>query len=95
MERLPNMASISMLRNNYKGVFAQLTDGPVMIASRNQPAGVLISPEWWDRIVERLEDQDALIDGLQAALNLAHGEDELIDADISHLEKRAGLAIPA
>jgi PHD/YefM family antitoxin component YafN of YafNO toxin-antitoxin module len=95
MERLPNMAAISALRNDHKAVFAQLDNGPVMIAARNQPAGVLVSPEWWDHIVERLEDQDALIDGLQAALNLAHGKDELIDADISHLEKRAGRAIPA
>ena len=95
MDRLPNMAAISTLRNDYKSVFSQLENGPVMIAARNQPAGVLVSPEWWDRVVERLEDQDALIDGLLAQLAVARGEEEIVDADIAYLEERAGRAIPA
>lgn len=71
-------------------------DRPVVIATRNTPAGVLISPQMWNAIVDRLEDQDALIDGLNSLLQIARGEEEVIDLDPSTMEAMAaGNAAPA
>ena len=43
MQQLPQMASVSDLRHRHIEIFAKLTEGPVLIANRNRPAGVLIS----------------------------------------------------
>lgn len=62
MQRLPQMVSVSDLKNRHLEVLAKLEHGPVVIASRNQPAAVLLSPEQWDEIVSLLEDyEDALV----------------------------------
>jgi prevent-host-death family protein len=56
------MVSVSDLKNHHLEVLAKLERGPVVIASRNQPAAVLLSPEQWDEIVSLLEDyEDALL----------------------------------
>lgn len=75
MNTLPKMASISELRHNHLDVFAQLAGGPVVIANRNQPTAVLVSPEQWDAIAEELEDLRDTIAGLEALLRLERGEE--------------------
>ena len=61
MDRVPQMASVSDLKNRHLEVLAKLKEGPVLLASRNQPAAVMVSPEQWNEIVELLEDcEDAL-----------------------------------
>ncbi len=74
MNRLPQLASISDLRNNHLGVFAQLAEGPVVLLNRTQPQGILLSPEQWDALLTRLEDQEAIIDVLTAQLQAEQGE---------------------
>lgn len=62
MQRLPQMVSVSDLKNRHLEVLSKLEQGPVVVASRNRPAAVLLSPEQWDEIVSLLEDyEDALV----------------------------------
>jgi prevent-host-death family protein len=55
------MASVSDLKNRHLEVLAKLQKGPVLLASRNQPTAVLLSPELWNEIVDLLEDYEDLI----------------------------------
>ncbi len=60
MNRLPQMASVTELRNDYLALFAKLNDGPIVLAQRSKPAAVLVSPEQWDAIARRLEQFELL-----------------------------------
>jgi PHD/YefM family antitoxin component YafN of YafNO toxin-antitoxin module len=61
MNRIPQMASVSDLKNRHLEVLAKLEQGPVLLASRNQPTAVLLSPELWNEIVDILEDYEDLM----------------------------------
>jgi PHD/YefM family antitoxin component YafN of YafNO toxin-antitoxin module len=74
MKRLPQFAGVSDLRNNHLAVFAQLADGPVVLLNRTQPQGILLSPAQWDTLMDRLEDQEAIIEVLTAELQVERGE---------------------
>lgn len=74
MNRLPQLASVSDLRNNHLGVFALLEKGPVVLVNRTQPQGILISPEQWDQLLTRLEDLEDLVDVLNTELQVERGE---------------------
>lgn len=83
MNHIPQMASVSELKNNHLAVLAQAEQTPVVLASRNQPVGVLVSPQQWERFMNRLEDLEDLVDVLKTLLQEATGEikAEEIEAD--------------
>lgn len=78
MHKLPQMTSIAELRNNHLQVFDLLKKGPVVINSRSLPVGVLLSPQMWDHLIERLEDQQDIIDALTAKLARLAGQADLM-----------------
>jgi PHD/YefM family antitoxin component YafN of YafNO toxin-antitoxin module len=77
MNRLPQMATISDLRNNHLGVFALLDKGPVVLVNRTQPQGILLSPAQWDKLLTRLEDLEDLVEVLNTELQVERGEIEV------------------
>jgi prevent-host-death family protein len=89
MDKLPQVASISELRNKHLEVFKRLESGPVMLASRNQPQAVLVSPDQWDAIVERIDDLECIIAALEAELAIERGEATIEPANIKELEAMA------
>lgn len=76
MNHIPVMASVSELKNNHLQVLAQAEQSPIVLASRNQPVGVLVSPHHWEQFVNRLEDLEDLVDVLKTLLQEAKGEIE-------------------
>lgn len=60
MNRLPQLANVTELRNDYLALFAKLQNGPIVLAQRSKPAAVLVSPEQWDAIARRLEQYELL-----------------------------------
>jgi PHD/YefM family antitoxin component YafN of YafNO toxin-antitoxin module len=78
MYKLPQMTSIAELRNNHLHVFGLLAKGPVVINSRSLPVGVLVSPQMWNHLIERLEDQQDVIDALSAKLARLEGKTEMM-----------------
>jgi len=81
MHKLPQMTSIAELRNKHLYVFGLLAQGPVVINSRSHPVGVLVSPTEWDRLIGLLEDQQDIIDALEAKLEIAEGKVEMMTQD--------------
>ncbi|MCE7985902.1 MAG: type II toxin-antitoxin system Phd/YefM family antitoxin [Caldilinea sp. CFX5] len=74
MRHIPQMASISVLKNDHLKVLAQAAQEPVVLASRNQPVGVLLSPQHWEKLLNRMEDLEDMVEVLNALLREARGE---------------------
>lgn len=72
--KTPQIVPVTDLRMKHVQVFELLSKGPVILAQRSRPAAVLVSVELWDRLMERLDDQDDLIEVLQAELDIASGK---------------------
>jgi prevent-host-death family protein len=61
MERIPELVPISEIRQRQNEILGRLAGGPVILTQFGRAAAVLISPEEYNRLVERLEElQDAL-----------------------------------
>lgn len=54
INRLPQTAPISDMRNRQNDLLQMSEHGPVVLLSRSKPAAVLLSPELWDAIAEAL-----------------------------------------
>jgi PHD/YefM family antitoxin component YafN of YafNO toxin-antitoxin module len=57
---------------------AMLAHGPVVLANRSKPAAVLVSVALWDRLMERLDDQEDIIEALEAKLAIETGKAEMM-----------------
>jgi prevent-host-death family protein len=89
MERIPQMVSVSDLKNRHLEVLAKVARGPVLLATRNRPTAVLLSPEMWEGLMDRIEDLEDLITALQVELDLSRGDSAVEPADIAELEAMA------
>jgi prevent-host-death family protein len=55
MIKLPQIESITTLKNNYKTILSKLSVGPVVLTQNAKTVAVLVDPEEWQRSAERLE----------------------------------------
>lgn len=62
------------LKNDHLKALAQAAEEPVLFATRNQPVGVLLLPQHWEKLLNRLEDLEDLVEVLSALLREARGE---------------------
>jgi PHD/YefM family antitoxin component YafN of YafNO toxin-antitoxin module len=93
--KIPKIIPVTDLRMKHIEVFGMLDNGPVILAQRSRPAAVLVSVQQWDRLMERLEDQDDLIEVLQAELDIATDKttvERLSEAEIAEWSGDAVLA---
>lgn len=58
----PQFESVSNFRNHYTTILQKLADGPLYLLQYSSPAAVLIDPQQWDAILERLARLDELED---------------------------------
>ncbi|MBV7330121.1 type II toxin-antitoxin system prevent-host-death family antitoxin [Chloroflexi bacterium TSY] len=54
MNQVPQMASISELRNNHLDIFKRLEKGPVILASRAEPKAVVVSVNEWNDTAQKI-----------------------------------------
>jgi Antitoxin Phd_YefM, type II toxin-antitoxin system len=85
--KIPTTLPVSELSKHPDGVFAQLSQGHLLITRQGKAAGVLVHPTVWNRILERLDNDEATIWALEAELKLAKGESELIDISEETLQQ--------
>ena len=57
---IPQTVPISELRRQQDKILRMAEAAPVILMSRSEPAGVLVSPQEWNQIVERLRQLEAL-----------------------------------
>lgn len=71
MHPIPQMESVTSLRNHYNSLIARLRDGPIVLSQHAKGAAVLVSIEEWNQIAKRLKILEGL---LEAKHNAAAAE---------------------
>jgi len=62
----PQILPISAMRNRHVEVMEKLSDGPVFLTRRGEGAAVLLSYEHWNALMCRLDDQEDIVDVMEA-----------------------------
>jgi prevent-host-death family protein len=58
--------NVSTLRNELSTFLSELQNGPVLVLSHSTPRAILLDPEVYDSLVERIELLEDLVDGRRA-----------------------------
>ena len=72
--RIPQMVSVSELKNHHLNVIKRLKQGPVLVASHNQPTAIIVSPGEWDSLMDKLESLEALVEAMTDDIAILRGE---------------------
>ena len=78
MHKIQQFEPITTMQRHPQQVLAMLENGPVVLANRSKPTAILVSVALWDRLIERLEDQQDMIDALEVKLSIASGQTEMM-----------------
>jgi prevent-host-death family protein len=73
--------TVTELRSNLAGYLNQLDDGPVIVLSRSRPTAVLVKPQVFDGLLDRIELLEDLVDGRRAIADFLGNPDSVVDAD--------------
>ncbi|MDA1348402.1 MAG: type II toxin-antitoxin system Phd/YefM family antitoxin [Chloroflexi bacterium] len=81
-------ATVTELRSGLASYLESLREGPLLVLSHSKPAAMLIEPEEFDRLVERVEFLEDLLDGRRAVAEYL--EEPTIAADAEEVFERIG-----
>lgn len=73
--------TVTELRSDLAACISQLDKGPVVVLSRSRPAAVLVEPEVFDAMLERLELLEDLLDGRRAVAQYLADPASVLDAE--------------
>jgi prevent-host-death family protein len=73
--------NVSTLRTDLSSFLRELEDGPLLVLSHSRPAAVLVDPELFDSLVERVELLEDLVDGRRAISEYRADLNNVVDAE--------------
>jgi prevent-host-death family protein len=73
--------NVSTLRTDLSSFLSELEDGPVLVLSHSRPAAVLVDPELFDSLVEKVELLEDLVDGRRAISEYRVDPNNVVDAE--------------
>ncbi len=59
-------ASVTDLRSGLSSLMERLAEGPIFVLKHNRPAAVLLEPDAYENILERIELLEDILDGRRA-----------------------------
>ncbi len=74
-------ASVTELRSDLAAYLESLQEGPLLVLSHSRPAAVMIEPELFDSLVERVELLEDLLDGRRAIAEYLEDPGAALDAE--------------
>lgn len=96
MNRLPEIAPISDMRVRQTEIIEKAQEGPVVLVERgSKPALVVLSPELWNTLAERLEFLEDAVAIYKKKWEVATGQDELIELSPATIKEWLGDDVPA
>ncbi len=96
MIQLPEIAPISDMRVRQTEIVEKAKRGPVVLVERGSRAAlVVLSPELWNSIADRLEFLEDAVAVYKKRWEVATGRDEMIELSPATIEEWLGDAIPA
>ncbi len=96
MELLPQIETISTLKNNQEAVLSKVKDRPVLLLQHSKPLIVMVTPEQWDHTAQELQTLKKRVRDLELQLEAKRISAEM-DADptkvinLTQIEKKLGL----
>ena len=73
--------NVSTLRTDLSSFLSDLEDGPVLILSHSTPKAVLIDPDLFDSLVEKVELLEDIVDGRRAISEYQSDPKNVLDAE--------------
>ncbi len=80
--------TVTQLRSELASVLKSLQDGPLLVLSHSKPIAMLIEPEEFDSLMERIEYLEDLLDGRLAVAEYL--EDPAVAIDAEEVFERIG-----
>ena len=80
--------TVTQLRSDLASLLESLQEGPLLVLSHSKPAAMLIDPEMFENLVERVEFLEDVLDGRQAIAEYL--EDPTVALDAEEVFKRIG-----
>lgn len=69
------------LRAKLASVLKDLEDGPVLVLSHSRPVAVLVEPELFDAIMEKIDLLEDILDGRRAMAEYLEDREVAVDAE--------------
>lgn len=73
--------NVSTLRSDLSRILTGLIDGPVLVLSHSTPKAVLVDPQVYESLVEKVELLEDLVDGRRVMADLKADPDSAVDAE--------------
>ena len=73
--------TVTKLRSELASLLESLKEGPLLVLSHSKPAAVLIEPELFESLLERVEYLEDLLDGRQAIAEYLEDPTVALDAE--------------
>ncbi len=74
-------ATVTELRSDLSTFISKLEDGPLLVLSHSKPKAMLIEPELFDNLIERVELLEDLLDGRQVIAEYLEDPEVAINAE--------------
>ena len=95
MELLPQIETISTLKNNQEAVLSKVKDRPVLLLQHSKPLIVMVTPEQWDQAAQELQalkkrvrDLELLLEAKRISAEMKTDPTKRIN--LTEVEKRLG-----
>ncbi len=73
--------NVSNLRSDLSSLLKDLDKGPVLVLSHSRPAAVLVEPEMFDALVEKIDLLEDILDGRRVIAEYRADPDLVVDAE--------------
>ncbi|MGD2158828.1 MAG: type II toxin-antitoxin system Phd/YefM family antitoxin [Anaerolineales bacterium] len=74
-------ATVTELRSDLSSFISSLKDGPLLVLSHSKPKAMMIEPELFENLLDRVELLEDILDGRQAIAEYLENTDVALDAE--------------
>ncbi len=74
-------ATVSELRSDLSSHLSSLKEGPLLILSHSKPQAMLVEPEFFEHLLNRVEMLEDILDGRQAVKEYLENPEAAVDAE--------------
>lgn len=74
-------ATVTELRSDLSSYLSRLKEGPLLILSHSKPKAMMVEPELFENLLDRVELLEDILDGRQAIAEYLDNPDVALDAE--------------